>query len=80
VNYCFEYGIDYLGDALGGGLGGPYQIEDGPEACQEKCATISGCNFFTYVPVSNECHLKFGQGSITPADSLVSGPAFYMMS
>jgi hypothetical protein len=42
--------------------------------CQTVCQNIAGCQFFSYKISTQDCWLKFGQGTAQASTDFVSGP------
>ncbi|CBZ54555.1 hypothetical protein NCLIV_049840 [Neospora caninum Liverpool] len=74
---CFENDFDYFGNDI-------ERIENGSiqsaAACQQACAQLKGCAFFTFSTQRNWCYLKSykalgGRRASSVTGDLVSGPA-----
>merc|ERR1719347_1282585 len=49
------------------------EIKETVEKCQEFCVSTSGCKYFTFNKVTNECKLKSSQGTRLVNRAIISG-------
>jgi len=66
---CFEIDIDYACNDVNDS-----SWQQTPQACQDRCAQVPECSFFTYYSDSGDCYLKSSDAGRTLAVKATSGP------
>merc|ERR1712080_792514 len=73
---CIAQGVDYFGYHRGNQTNAYiYRDIDTPADCQRLCATVHGCNVFTYLSNQRWCILKWGRRNEISAPGIA--PTFY---